>query len=103
MIIIIADMTRQSSDDFVTVVHWRTQKTDGVHTAEQYGTESFEHTEGTFTPYAELTIAQVQGWLTERWGAEGVAAKEAALDADLAAKANPPVVSGLPWATSFVA
>ena len=98
MNIIIADMRRQSSNDFVTVVHWRTEKTAGEHTASQYGTESFEHTEGTFTPYADLTIAQVQGWLTDRWGTDGVAAKEAALDAQLAALANPPVVSGLPWA-----
>ena len=39
----------------------------------------------------------VTGWLTGRWGAEGLAAKEAALDAKLDALANPPVVSGLPW------
>lgn len=100
MNIIIADMNRQSSNDFVTVVHWRTEKTSGKHTASQYGTESFEAIEGTFTPYESLTPEMVQGWLTDRWGTEGVAAKEAALDAQLAALANPPVVTGLPWSAA---
>jgi hypothetical protein len=33
----------------------------------------------------------------DRWGADGMAAKEAALDKQLQDMANPPVVSGLPW------
>jgi len=96
MNIIINQMDRLSVDGFVTVVHWSVTKTSGEFTASQYGTESFTH-EGTFKPFAELTEADVTGWLTERWGEEGVAAKEAALDAQLASLANPPVLSGVPW------
>ena len=96
MNIIINQMDRLSVDGFVTVVHWTVTKTSGEFTASQYGTESFTE-EGSFKPFAELTETDVKGWLTERWGTEGVAAKEAALDAQLAALANPPVVSGLPW------
>ena len=97
MNIIINNLDRINPSGFVTTVHWSTAKTSGEHTASQYGTESFEATEGSFVPFDQLTPEMVTGWLTERWGAEGLAAKEAALDAQLAALANPPVVSGLPW------
>lgn len=99
MNIIINNLDRTNPSGFVTTVHWSTSKTSGEHTASQYGTESFEATEGSFVPFDQLTQEMVTGWLTERWGAEGLAAKEAALDAQLAALANPPVVSGLPWAS----
>lgn len=97
MNIIISTLERQAADGFVTTVHWRTEKTSGEHTASQYGTESFTHDESNFTPYENLTEAMVKGWLTDKWGTDGVAAKEAALDAQLAQLANPPVVSGTPW------
>lgn len=100
MNIIISTLERTNPDAVVTVVHWRTEKTDGQHTASQYGTESFtaDPEAQDFTPYDQLTPAIVTGWLRDRWGAEGVAAKEAALDAQLAQLASPPVVTGLPWA-----
>jgi hypothetical protein len=99
MNIIINQMDRLSVDGFVTVVHWTVTKTSGEFTASQYGTESFEPDAAApgFKPYEQLTQADVTGWLTDRWGTDGVAAKEAALDAQLAALANPPVISGTPW------
>jgi hypothetical protein len=96
MNIIINQMDRVASDGFVITCHWSVTKTSGEFTASQYGTESFTE-EGSFKPFDELTEADVQGWLTTRWGADGMAAKEAALDAQLQDMANPPVVSGLPW------
>ena len=98
MDITIDNLDRVNPSGFVTTVHWSTSKTVGEHTASQYGTESFSHTEGNLIPYEQLTPEIVTGWLTDRWGADGLAAKEAALDAQLAALANPPLVSGLPWA-----
>lgn len=97
MKIVINTLERKVDNGFVTTVHWSSIKTSGEHTASQYGTESFEATEGSFVPFNQLTQEMVTGWLKERWGAEGLAAKEAALDAQLAALANPPVMSGLPW------
>ena len=97
MQIIINNLDRTNPSGFVTTVHWSTTKTSGEYTASQYGTESFEATEGSFVPFDQLTQEMVTGWLKDRWGAEGLAAKEAALDAQLAVLANPPVVSGLPW------
>lgn len=98
MNIIINTMDRCAEDGFVECVHWTVTKTVGEHTASQYGTESFTHEEGhPFAPYESLTPEQVKQWLIDRWGVEGVAAKEAALDAQLAVLANPPVLSGTPW------
>jgi hypothetical protein len=94
--IVINQMNRERTSGFVVVVHWTVTKTSGEFTASQYGTESFTE-EGSFKPFAELTEADVKGWLTTRWGADGMAAKEAALDKQLQDMANPPVVSGLPW------
>ena len=100
MNIVINNLDRTNPSGFVTTVHWSTSKTSGENTASQYGTESFEATEGSFVPFDQLTQEMVTGWLKERWGAEGLAAKEAALDAQLAALATPPVLSGLPWASA---
>jgi hypothetical protein len=98
MNIVINQMDRCAADGFVECVHWAATKTVGEYSASQYGTESFHHEEGqAYKPYDNLTQEDVKGWLTERWGVDGVAAKEAALDAQIQAQANPPVLAGLPW------
>lgn len=105
MNIIINTMDRCAEDGFVECVHWTVTKTVGEHTASAYGTESFtpDLTAAGFKPYAQLTQADVVGWLTDRWGAEGTAAKEAALNSQLADMASPKTVSGLPWAPAPIA
>jgi hypothetical protein len=99
MDIIINTLERNTANGAVITVHWSTVKTQGEHAASQYGTESFDADPAApgFVPYEQLTKAIVTGWLTERWGAEGLAAKEAALDAHLAELAAPAVTTGLPW------
>ena len=83
--------------DVVFVVGWRCNATDGTYDATQYGTVNVPYVAGDpYTPYADLTQAQVQGWV---W-ANGVdqAAVEAALDTNIANQVNPPVVTPpLPW------
>ena len=100
MNIIINTLDATNPDLGVVVAHWTVTKTSGTHTASAYGTESFTPDPAApgFKPYAQLTQADVTSWLTERWGTEGMAAKEAALDSQLADMANPPMTSGLPWA-----
>ena len=96
----INQMDRAAADGFVITVHWTVIKTQGEYTASQYGVESFEPDSSTpeFIPFDSLTEEIVKGWLTDKWGAEGVAAKEAALDQMIAAQENPPILAGLPWA-----
>ena len=100
MNIIINTMERTNPGGFVLTVHWTVSKTQGEFSASQYGTESFTQQEGNFVPYNQLTPEIVTGWLTDAWGPEGVAAKEAALDQMIAAQENPPIESGLPWANT---
>jgi len=83
--------------DYVICCHWQCTGVDGAYTGQVYSTTSFAVVEGTsFTPYADLTQAQVLGWV---W-ANGVdkAATEAAVEGQIEAQKNPPVVSPpLPW------
>jgi hypothetical protein len=85
--------------DVVFTVHWRRQATDGTHFADTYGSQSVTlDPDAPFTPYANLTEAQVIGWLEAAFGAEILAAQVAALDQQIANQINPPVIRPpLPW------
>ena len=99
MNIITNTLDRKATDGGVIVVHWTVTKTDGDFTASSYGTESFtpDVNSPAFKPYEQLTKEDVTNWLKDRWGDEGMAAKEAALDTQLNTLKNPPVMSGTPW------
>lgn len=62
--------------DVVFTIHWRRQATDGNgHNADIYGSQSVTLApDAPFTPYADLTEAQVIGWLEDAMGAETLAA-----------------------------
>ena len=88
--------------DVVMTVHWRRQATDGNgHTGDIYGSQAVTlDAEAPFTPFEQLTEAQVIGWLEDAMGAETLAAQVTALDQQIENQINPPVVSlPLPWAT----
>jgi len=95
------DVSTQPIDGQTQVVltaGWRCNGTDGTHMASNYGSCSFPQptTGGQFTPYAQLTQAQVLGWCYEN----GVnqSATEASVTAQVAALVNPPVTQpALPW------
>ena len=87
--------------EVVLTAGWRCIGTDGTNTASNYGSCSFPEpkTGGTFTPYAQLTQAEVLGWCY----ANGVnqTATEASVTQQVATLANPPVIQPpLPWATA---
>jgi hypothetical protein len=82
--------------DVVFTVHWTCAGTDGTYNASIYSTCSVPSPTGSFTPYADLTQSQVLDWCY----ANGVdqTATEAAVEAQLQAQINPPVVTpALPW------
>lgn len=81
----------------VCISHWRVSATDGENTASSYGTCSHEGdpTDPNFIPFADLTEADVLSWVHTQVNKEET---EAALQANLDAQANPPMVSGMPWA-----
>jgi len=79
----------------VVVCHWQASKVDGEFEAKTYGTKSFtpdSDAEG-FTAFEDLTQEKVISW----FDAEDIAQIESILDADLAAQAEPQVISGTPW------
>lgn len=86
--------------DVVFTMHWDRLATDGTYNARIYGSQGVTlDAEAPFTPYADLTEAQVIGWLEDAFGAELLAAQEAALDKQIEDQINPPVVRpALPWA-----
>ena len=95
----VLDCLPQSAEgaDYVVTAHWQCNGVDGDYNGSVYSTCSFAVVEGTsFTPYADLTLDQVLGWV---W-ANGVDkdATEAAVEGQIEAQKNPPVVSPpLPW------
>ena len=85
-----------SNTDVVFNCHWTCSGTDGTYNASIYSTCSVPSPTGSFTPYDQLTQEQVLDWCY----ANGVdkTATEAAVEAQLQAQINPPVVTPpLPW------
>jgi hypothetical protein len=89
----INQLDRNTSDGFVTTVHYNVTKVDGDYSASTYGTVGYEVGTPT-TPYASLTKAQVIEWVKEKLGEEVV---EASLTAQIEAQKNPVTATGMPW------
>ena len=91
--------TTETNPDTVIVCHWTCSGTDGTYNASVYSTCSVPSPTGSFTPYADLTQSQVLDWCY----ANGVdkSATELAVEAQLQAQINPPVVTpALPWSAA---
>ncbi len=85
--------------DVVVVANWSLIATDGTHEANAYGATAMGPVGSEFTPFDQLTEAQVIEWVKEQIGAEGVAAFEAYAAQQIADQINPPIVTPpLPWA-----
>ena len=81
---------------FVVNVLWTVTGVDGSNTASIGGNSQFTVQEGTFTPYDQLTQAQVIGWIP----AEQIASAQACVQGQIDSMINPPVSpqnTPLPW------
>jgi hypothetical protein len=88
--------TEGSLTDVVITADWRCNGTQDQYSGTCYGSCSFAPPSGSFTPYEDLTEAQVLGWCF----ANGVdqAAIEANVTQQINDQINPPVVTlPLPW------
>lgn len=89
------DQTIPNHGDCVKTVHYTIVKTDSGYTALESGTVSLSEPENTFTPFSDLTKAQVIEWCNF-----DLAAIESRLDQKIQAQKNPPIVSKpAPWVT----
>jgi len=85
-----------SLTDVVITADWRCNGTQDQYRGTCYGSCSFQPPSGEFTPYPDLTQAQVLGWCYSN----GVdqAAIEANVTQQIENQINPPVVTlPLPW------
>jgi hypothetical protein len=85
--------------DVVFVCHWTLAGEEAGFSGGVYGSVGVTLDAGaTFTPYADLTLAQVVGWVQDALGAEQVTAYEANVAQQINDQVVPPVVTPpLPW------
>ena len=90
--------TKDSKSDVVYNVHWRLTATDDTNkdsegknwTATVYGTQSLDTSDlSSFTAFASLDAAKVQGWVETAMTADTVKELKAGLDATIAGKITP--------------
>jgi hypothetical protein len=88
--------TEGSLTDVVITADWRCNGTDETYSGTCYGSCSFAPPTGEFTPYEDLTEAQVLNWCYEN-GVDKTAI-EANVTQQIENQINPPVVTlPLPW------
>jgi hypothetical protein len=90
----IAQLERNTADDFVTIVHYRVTAVDEDYTASTYGTVGYTQESETFIPFADLTEATVVGWVKESLGEDTV---QDALASQIEAQKTPAQIAGMPW------
>jgi len=96
----VVQMDRLTSDGFVVTVHYTVNAVDGDYTASTYGTVGYTQGEGSYVPYADLTEAEVVGWVQESLGKDTV---QEGLAAQIEAQKNPVQEAGVPWAVTLPA
>jgi hypothetical protein len=85
-----------SNPDVVITADWRCNGTQDQYSGTCYGTCSFQPPSGEFTPYDQLTEAQVLNWCYEN-GVDKTAI-EANVTQQIENQINPPIIAPpLPW------
>ena len=90
----------EGQTDVVFSISWVLSATDGTYNSAAYGSVDTTYVAGSpFTPYDQLTLDQVNGWVANALGPDGIAKAQADCDAAIAAQQDPnlPVMPPLPW------
>ena len=90
----------EGQTDVVFQIAWVLSATDGTYNSAAYGSVDTTYVAGSpFTAYADLTIEQVNGWVADALGPDGIAKAQADCDAAIAAQqdTSKPVTPPLPW------
>jgi len=90
--------------DYVVTALYNVIGVDGQYTSSLSNSAQFEviADDPNFTPYADLTEAQVLQWILDQLGTDGVANIEACIQGQIDSQINPPVSpenTPLPWIT----
>ncbi len=91
-----------SLTDVVVLVDWRRTASDGTYYAQCYGQVSLgPPNPAAYTPFADLTKAEVTQWVEATIGPEQMAQFDQSLAGDIERQRNPPVVAMTPpWEQS---
>ena len=98
--------TASGESDVVFIAHWQLHATETVgettYTAQSIGTQGLTyHSGSSFTPFEELTLEQVQGWVENAMGTGSINTMKTSLATNIANQINPPVVTlTSPWLTT---
>ena len=92
----ISTLERNTSDDGVTIAHYRATLTDGDYSASTYGTVGFtpDPESPDFVPFESLTEADVLEWV---YAALDKDATEASLASQIEDQKAPQTMAGTPW------
>ena len=91
--------TQAGETDVVFTAHWQLHATTGSYGATSIGTQGLTYQAGTpFTPFNELTLEQVTGWVETAMGEENLTQLKAGLAIQIENQINPPSVTlQSPW------
>ena len=98
--------TSSGESDVVFTAHWQLHATETVgettYNAQSIGTQGLTYASGSaFTPFEELTLEQVQGWVENAMGTGSVDSMKAGLAQNIANQIVPPTVTlQSPWLTT---
>ena len=90
----------EGQTDVVFQIAYVLSATDGTYNSAAYGSVDTTYVAGTpFTPYDQLTLDQVNGWVATALGPDGIAKAQADCNAAIAAQqdTSKPVTPPLPW------
>lgn len=89
----------EGEDDVVFQATWVCSATDGTYNAAVSDIVSLTYVAGTpFTPYEDLTLDQVLGWVFAALGTNGIEQAQADCDIQITAQLNASTVTPpLPW------
>ena len=89
--------TKSDQTDVIFNVHWRlngVDDTEDENVGDSYGVVSLDTEDlSTFTAFADITEADVIGWVEAALGEDQVTALKASIDAQIAEKITPTVVT----------
>ena len=89
--------TKSDQTDVIFNVHWRlngVDDTEDKNGGDSYGVVSLDTEDlSTFTAFADITEADVIGWVEAALGEDQVAALKTSIDAQIAEKITPTVVT----------
>ena len=89
-------------DNVVFVIHWRRRASENEFVADIYGAQTIVFdSRNPFTPFDQLTKAQIETWLENAMGADKVAALDANLVRQIQNMKSPSIISpNLPWVSA---